>query len=344
MAYTLVAMYFINQFRKDAHKLFKVDPEASVGFGISAATAVTMGKYLITINIKIVDLIWSYLSPYLSSMENWKTSQNLKDAVVMKLFAVKFVVNYYPFFYIAFIQEQIEGCGSEETTACIDLLSENLLIFFFTSMATVIGTIAFTIAFSVWSIYKEIRQVRPGSPAYTYIQAQAKFAMYEGDTDDFMVLVVHLGFVLMFSVVLPVQAFLAFAVGMICKQLMAYRMTSVLVRADPKGQEGIGAWFEIIKAISYIGVVCNIGIAVVEMYPLREFDPIHKLIIFVAAQNIAGLTVVMIQGAFGEADIPTLTVEEAQDELLDDVFGATKEALKVRETHAIDLWQNVAGN
>jgi len=343
MAYTLVAMYFINQFRKDAHKLFKVDPEASVGFGISAATAVTMGKYLITINIKIVDLIWSYLSPYLSSMENWKTSQNLKDAVVMKLFAVKFVVNYYPFFYIAFIQEQIEGCGSEETTACIDLLSENLLIFFFTSMATVIGTIAFTIAFSVWSIYKEIRQVRPGSPAYTYIQAQAKFAMYEGDTDDFMVLVVHLGFVLMFSVVLPVQAFLAFVVGMVCKQLLAYRMTSVLVRANPIGQEGIGAWFDIIKTISAIGVVCNVGLAVFEMQPLSTFDPILKLIIFVAAQNIAAVIVLTIQGGFNDADIPTLVVEEAQTELLDDVFGVSKMTLNVEKTTGLDLWKNVAG-
>jgi len=249
-------------------------------------------------------------------------------------------VNYYPFFYIAFIQEQIEGCGRE---ACIDLLSENLLIFYITSMATVIGTIAFTIAFSVWSIYKEIRQVRPGSPAYTYIQAQAKCAMYEGDTDDFMVLVVHLGFVLMFSVVLPVLAFLAFVVGMVCKQLLAYRMTSVLVRANPIGQEGIGAWFDIIKTISAIGVVCNVGLAVFEMQPVSTFDPVYKLIIFVAAQNIAAVVVLTIQGAFNEADIPTLVVEEAQTELLDDVLGVSKKTLEVKKTNGLDLWENVAG-
>merc|ERR1712139_319387 len=67
-------------------------------------------KYLITANIKISSGIWCVLSPWLTDRENHKTKQDLKFAKVRKLFLVNLIVYFYPFWYISFIKEYIEGC------------------------------------------------------------------------------------------------------------------------------------------------------------------------------------------------------------------------------------------
>ena len=50
-------------------------------------------------NIKIIDSVWTPLSSWLSRRENWRTDAEMKRHMIVKLFAVKFVVFYYPFAY-----------------------------------------------------------------------------------------------------------------------------------------------------------------------------------------------------------------------------------------------------
>eukprot|EP00437_Effrenium_voratum_P058604 CAMPEP_0181507674 /NCGR_PEP_ID=MMETSP1110-20121109/59285_1 /TAXON_ID=174948 /ORGANISM="Symbiodinium sp., Strain CCMP421" /LENGTH=216 /DNA_ID=CAMNT_0023636877 /DNA_START=23 /DNA_END=668 /DNA_ORIENTATION=+ len=68
-------------------------------FGLPNNVAVHAFKYIIIANIKTVNALWTRLSPYLSNRQNWRTDVELKSNMVLKLFAVKFVVFYYPFFY-----------------------------------------------------------------------------------------------------------------------------------------------------------------------------------------------------------------------------------------------------
>ena len=106
MLETIVAAQYITMFRCQAYQ----NPEGST-WGISNATIVLVAKYAITLNIKIVDLIWTPLSTWLSKHENWRTEADLKAEMVVKLFAVKFVVFYYPFAFTIFVQPNTaEGC------------------------------------------------------------------------------------------------------------------------------------------------------------------------------------------------------------------------------------------
>ena len=42
-------------------------------------------RYLITLNIKIIDLLWTPLSSYLSKMENWRTDAEMKHHMILDL-------------------------------------------------------------------------------------------------------------------------------------------------------------------------------------------------------------------------------------------------------------------
>merc|ERR1711972_862335 len=116
----------------------KSNPEGEY-FGLDAATAEMAGKYMITANIKIVAAIWNFVSPKLTGWENHKTKQELKSAMVLKIFIVKAVVYFYPFLYIAFAKRYFEGCGlASGGDGCITELNENLAVFFATHIATVL--------------------------------------------------------------------------------------------------------------------------------------------------------------------------------------------------------------
>ena len=100
---------FLNAKRSAAHQ-----DKDGVTFGLPNEVAVDAFKYLITINIKVVDKVWMWLSPLLSNRENWRTDVELKSAMGLKLFAVKFIIFYYPFFYTLFIQPYGVGCPGGE--------------------------------------------------------------------------------------------------------------------------------------------------------------------------------------------------------------------------------------
>ena len=110
MLETVVAAECITKIRSRAFS----DPEGST-FGISNGTLVLLAKYAITLNIKLVDSIWTPLSTWLSKKKNWRTETDLKANMVVKLFAVKFVVFYYPFAFTIFVQPyEAEGCDGGE--------------------------------------------------------------------------------------------------------------------------------------------------------------------------------------------------------------------------------------
>eukprot|EP00928_Gymnodinium_smaydae_P000526 TRINITY_DN101_c1_g1_i1.p1 TRINITY_DN101_c1_g1~~TRINITY_DN101_c1_g1_i1.p1 ORF type:complete len:719 (-),score=117.90 TRINITY_DN101_c1_g1_i1:343-2499(-) len=338
MIETLLAVYFINMFRSSAHYNAIHHPESTM-YGLAPATAAKVAKYLITINIKVVDTVWGMLSPYLSKNENWKTNQQCKAATINKLFVVKFVIYYYPFFYIAFVQEHIEGCGLEKG-ACLDLLSENLVIFFATHIATVLAMLVVGMLMTYFKIKREISDAKTRKPeaTYTYLQAQAKMADYPGDTDAFMELVLSLGFVLMFSVILPVMAFAAFVSSMLEKQFLAYKLSFVTARPPGVGQEGISSWANIIQVVSYIGVICNVALAVFQMHPFRDYTPLTKVLIFIFAENVFLFIIEAIRAAIPEYDVVTEMCLERHAETFDEVCGETVVPCKVSPTKPVNVF------
>lgn len=125
MLETIVAADFITSIRSKAFR----EPEGST-FGISNVTVVLLAKYAVTLNIKLVDFIWTPLSTWLSQKENWRTETDLKAQMVVKLFAVKFVVFYYPFAFTIFVQPyEAEGCDGGHMSGGISLKKWVVLLY-----------------------------------------------------------------------------------------------------------------------------------------------------------------------------------------------------------------------
>merc|ERR1711933_119656 len=212
------------------------------------------------IHIKIVAAVWGFLSPTLTGGENHKTKQELKSAMVLKIFIVKAVVYFYPFLYLAFFKKYFDGCEGDGGDGCIAELNENLAVFFATHIATVLVMIFISVCATKFSIMREIRAVkdkRSSTEAYSYLELQSKCPQYLDDTDDFMELIFSLAFVMMFSASLPVMAGLAFLCNLLEMKLLAWRMVYVNQRPVPRGQHGIGIWSDIIRIICILSVFCN---------------------------------------------------------------------------------------
>jgi len=330
MIETVAAVAAINSFRMQAAAL----EEDEKIFGLAAPLAVKAGKYMITANIKFVDIMWAKFSPFLTKKENWRTDQQLKDNMVTKLFCVKFVVYYYPFYYIAFIKEHVEGCEEGGPRGCLPMLVENLIIFFCTHVATTAANLLVPMVKTRLAVRSEVLKAKTD---YSYLQQQAKCPPYLSDTQDFMDLVLALGFVMMFSVALPVMATLSLLSNMVELKFLAYRMMNVQQRSEPRGQEGIGAWSGIIKFVSYVAVIANAGMACFVMHPIKDLILWKRLAIFIVVEHVAFGSMGIIQAAIPDKGTLQTVIEERNDDLSDEVSGDTAKRVDVALGDKVDL-------
>ncbi|CAE8651586.1 unnamed protein product [Polarella glacialis] len=301
------------------------EPEGMT-WGISNVTVASTMKYLVTINIKVVDKLWTALSSYLTSKENWRTQTDLKGAMVLKLFTVKFVVFYYPFFYTIFLKPHIEGCPGGGIDACVVELNSSLMVFFITQIVTEMAMLVIQLALTYKAVKTEIAAAAKktaGSQEYSYLELQAKAAPYGTieQMEDFMNQVVSYGFIVMFSVTLPFMCFLSFVTNFMYKKLIAYKICYAQQRPDPNGSEGIGSWEYIISNLSYIGVFVNAYIAVFALPLMNDLELTTKIIIFIAAEHGMLLVKLLIDAAFGDKSTAQLRIEEHNDDFIDQVMN-----------------------
>merc|ERR1712232_1273164 len=124
-------------------------------YGVENSKVASGAKYLVTANIKIMSTI-CVLSPWLTSMENHKTKQDMKMAMVKKLFLVNLIVYFYPFWYIAFLKDTVEGCPGGQD-GCLQELRAYLLFFFiFHIVWVVLFVVLLPMASTLWNIRSEV--------------------------------------------------------------------------------------------------------------------------------------------------------------------------------------------
>ncbi|CAE8651231.1 unnamed protein product [Polarella glacialis] len=326
IAETLGIVWWIASVTQDAKK----HPEG-LTWGISNDLVASNQQVLVTLNIKVVDKLWTVLSSRLTSRENWRTEADLKGAMVLKLFLVKFVVFYYPFFYTIFLKPHIEGCGEGDwIDGCLTELNDNLRFFFVFQIGTEMGMLVYQLARTYYAVQGERSEAKTkgGSQEYSYLELQAKATPYEAldQIDDFMNQVVSFGFIVMFSVTLPVMCFLSFATNFMFKKLVAYKICYAHQRPVPNGCEGIGSWEYIISTLSYIGVFVNAYIAVF-VFPLTDGIDLsknmfhvsvnsftEKIFLFLVAEHAMLLVKLLIDAAFGDKSTAQLRIEEHNDD------------------------------
>ncbi|CAE8699518.1 unnamed protein product [Polarella glacialis] len=330
IAETLGIISWMASVRHDAQQ----DPEG-VTWGLGNVLVASTMMYLVTVNIKVVDKLWTVLSTHLTSRENWRTEADLKGAMVLKLFIVKFVVFYYPFFYTIFLKPHIEGCGADGgIDGCVTELNDSLMIFFVTQIVTEMAMIVIQLALTFYAVKTEISTAKrtAGLQEYSYLELQAKAAPYGAvdQMEDFMNQVVSYGFIVMFSVTLPFMCFLSFTTNFLYNKLVAYKICYARQRPEPNGCDGIGSWEYIVSILSYIGVFVNTYIAVFALPLMNDLELTTKIIIFIAAEHGMLLVKLLIDAAFGDKSTAQLRIEEHNDDYVDKVMAGRQ---KRRRAH-----------
>merc|ERR1719487_2900016 len=98
-------------------------------------------------------------------------------------------------------------------------------------------------------------------------------------------------------------------------------MANVMQRAEPRGQEGVGARSGIVQVISTFAVICNVGLAVFAMHPLKDFDLTVKLGLFLLMEHVMLVIKSLVEAAVPDKSLALTVIEEVNSDTLDDISG-----------------------
>lgn len=323
MAETVFFTLFVSQLRIQA----RVDPMGR-SYGIRHQHLQAYGKYMITANIKIVDYLWTNLSTYLSKNENWRTPGELRNKATEKLFAVKFVVYYYPFLYTIFIKPAIYDIDIQP---CFKALSSDLRLFFFTQIVMEVIFLFVSLLTSWLKVASERR--RFANKEYSYLEYQAKCPEYSDEDlmSDVQLQVINYGFLVMFGVCLPYVCCICFCVNFLFKRILAYKVSYIYQRPSPFGAEGFGAE-DIITLLSWIGVIFNTFLVIFVSPLCGDMSFERKLLIFISVENAILVLKTLIDTAIGPSSTAQRRIEEHQAKVIP----------KILQEHSSTSWSVLA--
>jgi len=262
-----------------------------LGIMVSKTTALSMGKYLITANIKVIDYGWDYLSAWVASRENWKRQSEMDGAMVRKAVLVKMVLYFYPYLYMAFVAPFIEGCGDAgpgegSMGDCIADLGDLILTnYYFAVFFSLIQVLKFILP--AWiRIKAEIRSVQQaeGERMYYYSQLQAKCEPAPPVTNDLFLLNMGLGYMTMFAVANPLLPVFAFVTIRIQHRLWAYRNTYASRRTSLGQSVGVGFLGQIPRMLLVPSIASNVGLMFLSYHSDR--DPLNGGSFFLGMEHL----------------------------------------------------------
>lgn len=325
--------HFRKAMRTDPHSVEWINPpismmEASIGMGqdSNANTADlikgygnTVASILITVQIRLLDKFWTFLATWINNKENHRKPQEANDALILKLFTVKLFNLMFPYLYIAFLKEEIEGpCPGDSGGACDDELRSSLIIFF-------ISNISLDLVFSflswlsmVYKVKQELKNVVNKKSSMTYLQLQAKQDKPPETSEVLLPFVVQFVFVASFTIVVPIMPILAFFANLLTGKLVLNNMLRLCRRNRPEVTQGIGQWTTILKQCTYFACIVNVGIAVFAQMPLKSMfahEPEKQLAVFIFAEHGFLLLVSFMYGAFEDVPREAVRFEENNEEI-----------------------------
>mmetsp|Transcript_72810 Transcript_72810/g.201860 ORF Transcript_72810/g.201860 Transcript_72810/m.201860 type:complete len:830 (-) Transcript_72810:59-2548(-) len=242
---------------------------------------------LITLQIRIFDIIWDKVARKIVKKENHRTKEQETKALVYKLFVVKLVNYMYPFIYILFIKEWAEGCGHDDS--CIPQTQRNLFTMF-VSNAAIDVVLAGMDWFLAWYAVRAERKKYPNK-AYTYLQVQAKLASPWDVSDDMLVFVIQFCFLCSFTIAAPFLPVFALLYNIVMGKLYMYRRLCLSSRNYPAFSEGIGVWNVIMREFVYVSAFFNTLIAVFSMHPIKDKPLTTKAFWFVVLEHLTFVTI-----------------------------------------------------
>lgn len=201
-----------------------------------------------------------------------------------------------------------------EETNCLKALKRDLAVFYALHVVVTALCILYPIVATRIAVKEELAKVQEmedeelcdaqGPRPYSLLQFQAKCqeqARYGYDSwggsfvEDYLELAIGFALFTCFGILLPLLSVFALLANLVEYRLLAFRMLHVTSRPMPLSADGIGHWQAVFGVITYIAVMCNVGLAVFVMAPMGTKSPKNQVIVFIFMEHLMLLLKVVVQ-------------------------------------------------
>jgi len=261
------------------------------------------------IQIQVLNVIYGFVSNFLTEYENHKTDTEHENALIAKTFLFRFVNCYNALFYVAFFKRfdrAVKYCKEQwddpndptlapfekiQLQNCLPELRIQLGTIFI-SMIVVNNFIELFVPFLKGKLAQRANSLKPEDAASTTAkksEPEEEFELepYESTIPDFDELVVQFGYVCLFVVAFPLTPLLALLSNIVEVYIDSNKLCKFTRRPEPRGAANIGTWFDILTAVSFIAVFTNCAIVCFETVLFHEFfaDPADRAYTFILAEH-----------------------------------------------------------
>jgi len=214
---------------------------------------------LLTVQIKTFGFLFHNLAVIMTDYENHKFQDDYHNSFLLKLFVFEAVNNYMAFFFLTI---RAKGDDSKcPNNDCLFVLRKQLattlcLMAVFSMLGVVIQNMLVR-----YQMYREDKAYKEkfgrDPPPRKSLEEQAKFVVLSEKEEvmSTMMLMISLGYVLLFGGVSAVIAPLALIVFAVQLRAYATLLTAKAQRPLPEMMPGIGNWAEVVRFLMTIGVV-----------------------------------------------------------------------------------------
>jgi hypothetical protein len=237
---------------------------------------------LLAINVKIFDVMWRALIPFLIEFENHQYSHTYFDSYIWKTFAFQSVNNYCAYFYIAFkMQHHPEQCPDGDCMAMWQVLLIGVQLLLIACDIMLLIASSYKVKFVLWYEVYQYKKANNGKepPDRARCEEEAKMNPFraEDQIDMMCQLMLSLGFIILFGGVVPIMVpfcLLLFALNL---RMGAQVLVTSTQRPFPRKILGIGAWKKIVALLMMSGMIFSGFMMVVNSSTFNGTPVVAKL-------------------------------------------------------------------
>ncbi|KAF1327051.1 Anoctamin-like protein, partial [Globisporangium splendens] len=322
----LVALFLLKHIINDtnklkAYKLSNPDYRKTLTMGVTGLNAV---------QILILNTVYRGVAKKLNDLENHRTDREYENHLVIKVFLFQFCNSFASFFYIGFVKKPVEGhclLDSNGESNCMGELQDQLLVLFL--IRIIVGnTLEVVVPYLKYQfqLYRE-RKGLDDKVSHNYIEEQAKLMPYEHNEafEDYNEMVIQYGFITLFVVAFPLTPLLALANNIAEVHVDSVKLCYVHRRPFPHPAKSIGAWFYILRFMSYVALATNSALILWTSDLFADTDNSDKAFMFVVSCQVCLMVAFLIERVIPDVPGQLKLLMNRHTNIVDTVFKGMDE-------------------
>nr|KAI8757561.1 anoctamin-6-like isoform X1 [Biomphalaria glabrata] len=267
-------------------------------FLLTSVTSSVLNALSITILVHIYDK----LALYLTEWENHRTQTDYDNALIVKLFAFRFVNSYSSCFYIAFLREYVGILEKDYVDtchgSCMSQLTVQIMVLIITSMVPkFLIDIGYTIVRSVFLSFGMCDRFTKASQVLTDNEEKDQVLLYiekeflkrdAGDItlSEFTEKVILYGYLMIFAASFPLAPMFVIGLCFFDMRLDASRLLRFYKRPVAHISQNIGIWYAILNFLNIVGVTSNAFLIAFTSSWGQQFNTMEKLIVVIIFEHL----------------------------------------------------------